>query len=123
MFRLVLLFSLLSAVSFQNQSFAFENYSNVGLASWYGIEFQGKETASGKPFDMDELTAAHKFLPFGTLVKVVNLRNGKEVTVEIIDRGPFSRKRIIDLSHAAAKSIGLVRRGIAKVEIKVLSTP
>jgi rare lipoprotein A len=123
MLKLVLLIFLLSIPLYQNNGFALEHYSNIGLASWYGIRFQGKKTASGRLFDMHEFTAAHKFLPFGTIVKVVNLRNGKEVIVNIIDRGPFSKKRIIDLSHAAAKSIGLVKKGIAKVKIEVISTP
>lgn len=123
MLKLVLLIFLLSVPLYQNKGFAFGHYSNIGLASWYGIKFQGKKTASGRFFDMHEFTAAHKFLPFGTIVKVVNLRNGKEVIVNIIDRGPFSKKRIIDLSHAAAKSIGLVKKGIAKVKIEVISTP
>jgi rare lipoprotein A len=121
--KLVFLIFLLSVQFYQNKSFALENHSNIGLASWYGIEFQGKITASGRLFDMHEFTAAHKFLPFGTIVKVVNLRNGKEVIVNIIDRGPFSKKRIIDLSHAAAKTIGLVKRGIARVKIEVISSP
>jgi rare lipoprotein A len=123
MLKLVLLIFLLSLPLYQNKGFAFEHYANIGLASWYGIKFQGKRTASGTLFDMHEFTAAHKFLPFGTIVKVVNLRNGKEVIVNIIDRGPFSKKRIIDLSHAAAQSIGLVKKGIAKVKIEVISTP
>jgi rare lipoprotein A len=123
MLKLVLLIFLLSIPLYQNNGFALEHYSNIGLASWYGIRFQGKKTASGRLFDMHEFTAAHKFLPFGTIVKVVNLRNGKEVIVNIIDRGPFSKKRIIDLSHAAAISIGLVKKGIAKVKIEVISTP
>ena len=123
MLKLLLAIFLLSVSVHQIKSFAFENYSNVGIASWYGEEFQGKVTASGSLFDMRELTAAHKFLPFGTLVRVVNLRNNQEVIVSIIDRGPFSRKRIIDLSHAAAKSIGLVKRGLARVKIEVLSQP
>jgi rare lipoprotein A len=123
MLKLLLLIFLLSVPFYQIKGFAFENYSNIGLASWYGTKFQGRKTASGRLFDMQEFTAAHKFLPFGTIVKVVNLRNGKEVIVNIIDRGPFSKKRIIDLSHAAAKSIGLVKRGIAKVKIDVVSTP
>jgi len=121
--KLVLLILFLSVPLYQNKSLAFENYSNTGLASWYGVEFQGKRTASGRPFDMQDFTAAHEFLPFGTIVKVVNLRNGKEVIVNIIDRGPFSKKRIIDLSHAAAKTIGLVKRGITKVKIEVIYTP
>jgi rare lipoprotein A len=123
MLKLLFLIFFLAVPFYQNESFAVETYSNIGLASWYGSEFQGKKTASGRLFDMNAFTAAHKFLPFGTIVKVVNLRNGKGVIVRVIDRGPFSKKRIIDLSHAAAKSIGLLKRGIAKVKIEVISNP
>jgi rare lipoprotein A len=79
-----------------------------GLASYYGKEFHGKKTASGEPFDMEALTAAHRTLPFNTTVKVTNTRNGKSVRVRINDRGPFIAGRIIDLSYAAAKTIGLL---------------
>jgi rare lipoprotein A len=123
MLKLLFLIFFLAVPFYQNKSFAVEKYSNIGLASWYGSDFQGKKTASGRLFDMNAFTAAHKFLPFGTIVKVVNLRNGKGVIVSVIDRGPFSKKRIIDLSHAAAKSIGLLKRGIAKVKIEVISKP
>ncbi|MGQ0793473.1 MAG: septal ring lytic transglycosylase RlpA family protein [Deltaproteobacteria bacterium] len=95
----------------------------IGVASWYGTELHGRKTASGEIFDMHELTAAHRDLPFGTEVKVTNLRNGKETVVTINDRGPFSAGRIIDLSYAAAKSIGIVLRGVAKVRIQVVSPP
>ena len=82
-----------------------------GRASWYGADFQGRRTASGERFDMHALTAAHKTLPFGTRVLVRNPRNGKQVVVRINDRGPFSRDRIIDLSHAAARHLGLDASG------------
>ncbi len=88
-----------------------------GLASWYGERFHGKRTASGEPFDMRALTAAHKTLPFGTQVRVRNLDNGREVVVRINDRGPFSAKRVIDLSHAAATALGMVRSGVVKVQV------
>lgn len=88
-----------------------------GLASWYGARFHGKRTASGEAFDMQELTAAHKTLPFGTRVRVRNLDNGQEVVVRVNDRGPFSPKRVIDLSHAAASALGMVSSGVVKVQV------
>jgi len=88
-----------------------------GLASWYGERFHGRRTASGESFDMRDLTAAHKTLPFGTRVRVRNLDNGREVVVRINDRGPFSANRVIDLSHAAASALGMVRSGIVKVQV------
>ncbi len=86
-----------------------------GLASWYGPGFQGRRTANGEKFNTHALTAAHKTLPFGTRVRVVNKRNGRSVVVRINDRGPYVRGRIIDLSHAAARAIGF--SGTAKVAI------
>jgi len=90
-----------------------------GLASWYGGKFQGRRTASGELFDTRQLTAAHKSLPFGTLVLVTNLENGRSVTVRINDRGPFVPGRVIDLSLAAAAAIGLAGRGVAPVRLEV----
>ena len=86
-----------------------------GMASWYGEKFHGRRTASGETFNTNELTAAHKTLPFGTLVRVRHATNGKEVTVRINDRGPFTRGRVIDLSRAAAAAIGLLQSGVAPV--------
>ena len=86
-----------------------------GMASWYGGKFQGRRTASGEPFDMNELTAAHKTLPFGTRVRVRHAVTGREVTVRINDRGPFVKGRVIDLSHAAASAIGLIQAGVGPV--------
>ena len=92
-----------------------------GLASWYGPRFHGRRTASGARFDMHALTAAHPTLPFGTRVLVRNLDTGRVVEVRITDRGPHLRQRIIDLSHAAARKIGLGRgRGVAEVSLTVL---
>jgi rare lipoprotein A len=93
-----------------------------GKASFYGYgdEFHGRKTASGEVFDRNALTAAHPTLPFGTLCKVTNLSNGKDVVVRINDRGPFKGGRIIDLSYAAAKEIGSVRAGIVDVKVEVL---
>ncbi len=92
----------------------------VGIASWYGKKFHGKRTASGEIFNMYKLTAAHRILPFGTLVRVKNLENGKEVVVRINDRGPLKRGRIIDLSYGAAKKLGMINTGLAKVRIEVI---
>jgi rare lipoprotein A len=86
-----------------------------GRASWYGEAFHGRRTASGEVFNMNELTAAHKTLPFGTRVRVRNLATGREVVVRINDRGPHVGGRIIDLSRAAAASLGLVTAGVARV--------
>ncbi len=91
-----------------------------GVASWYGKKFHGRRTASGERYDMFRLTAAHRTLPFGARVRVVNLRNGRVVTVRINDRGPFVKGRIIDLSYAAARELGMVRSGLAQVEIRRL---
>lgn len=90
-----------------------------GVASYYGKRFHNRKTASGEIFDMRELTAAHKHLPFGTQLKVTNLKNGKEVWVRINDRLPQSSKRVIDLSRGAAEALDMVRDGITKVRIEV----
>ena len=91
-----------------------------GVASWYGARFDGRPTASGEPFDMTALSAAHRTLPFGTLVRVTNRANGLSVVVRINDRGPAEPGRIIDLSRAAASAIGLRRKGVGRVRIEVL---
>lgn len=88
-----------------------------GLASWYGEPFHGRRTASGEVFDMNELTAAHKTLPFGTRVRVRHISTGKEVTVRINDRGPHVPGRIIDLSRAAASALGLMQGGVGRVAL------
>jgi rare lipoprotein A len=88
-----------------------------GTASWYGPKFQGHRTASGERYDMHDKTAAHPSLPFGTQLAVRNIRTGREVVVRVNDRGPFSKRRIIDLSYAAAKEIGIVDMGTANVEL------
>jgi rare lipoprotein A len=87
------------------------------MASWYGKDFHGKPTATGRKFNMYEMTAAHTTLPTGTQVRVTNLVNGRSIIVVIADRGPFSKKRIIDLSYAAAKHLGFVNQGTAKVRV------
>ena len=94
----------------------------TGHASYYGRRFAGRPTASGEAFDPRELTAAHKSLPFGSLVRVTNVRNGRSVIVRINDRGPYVEGREIDLSRAAAEEIGLVRRGVGEVRIELLAS-
>src|SRR5271169_390226 len=89
----------------------------IGTASWYGEQFQGKPTASGEPFDMRDLTAAHPSLPLGTLVKVTNLGNGKAVVVRINDRGPVVDGRIIDVSYNAALALGFKEHGLQTVRL------
>jgi len=91
-----------------------------GIASWYGPNFHGKRTSNGEIYNMYDFTAAHKTLPMNTMVKVTNLKNGRSTVVRINDRGPFVGDRIIDLSYAAAKKIGMVGRGTAPVELEVL---
>ena len=90
----------------------------TGIASYYGGKFHGRRTASSEIFDKNAMTAAHRSLPFGTKVKVTNLRNGRTVLVRVNDRGPHVRGRIIDLSQAAAKKIGL--KGVVRVKLEVL---
>jgi len=92
-------------------------YSQRGIASWYGREFHGNPTASGEIYNMYDLTAAHGTLPLGTPVMVTNLENHRSVEVRINDRGPFVKNRIIDLSYAAARAIGMVEKGTARVEV------
>jgi len=95
-------------------------FAETGYASWYGGKFHGRTTASGETFDTHALTAAHKTLPFDTMVEVTNLNNGKTVRVRITDRGPFVEGRIIDLSMAAAKKIGMLGDGVAPVKISIV---
>jgi rare lipoprotein A len=96
-------------------------YAEKGLASWYGRQFNGRQTASGKQFSEKEMTAAHRKLPLGTKVMVENLDTGDQVEVKVTDRGPYvdSKRRIIDLSRAAADSIGLVQPGLGRVRVVV----
>jgi len=100
-----------------------EVVSELGLASWYGEEFQGNPTASGEVFDMNGLTAAHRSLPLGTKLKVTNLINNRSLVVRVNDRGPFIPSRFLDLSMAAAKKLGFFGAGVAKVRAEVVSFP
>jgi rare lipoprotein A len=95
----------------------------TGIASWYGHPYHGRPAANGEIYDMEKLTAAHRTLPFGTWVRVVNLSNDKTVDVRITDRGPFVENRIIDLSHAAGEAIALIGPGVARVRLDILSVP
>ena len=95
-------------------------YTEVGNASWYGKPFHGRRASNGETYDMYKLTAAHRTLPFDTMVRVTNLNNGKSTTVRITDRGPFVENRIIDLSLAAAREIESVGPGVVPVRLEVL---
>jgi len=92
----------------------------TGIASWYGIHWQGRKTASGTRFDTRKLTAAHRSLPLNTIVRVTNLLNGNSVEVLINDRGPYVGKRVIDLSEAAAKRINMTKKGLVPVRIETI---
>ena len=95
-----------------------DTFVQVGLASWYGSFHAGQRTASGELFDPDAMTAAHRTLPLGTVVRVTNIANSRTVTVRINDRGPRDRSRIIDLSRSAAQALGFLADGIMKVKIE-----
>lgn len=97
--------------------------TEVGVASWYGEDFDGNLTASGETYDMDGLTAAHPSLPMGTRVKVTNLRNHRSAVLRVNDRGPYVDGRLIDVSRAAAYRMGFMSAGLALVEIKVVNYP
>ena len=92
----------------------------VGKAAWYGRVFQGRRTANGEVFDARALTAAHRRLPFGSLVRVTNLANGKSVVVRVNDRGPWHADRVIDLSYAASKALGMLRAGVGRVRLETV---
>jgi rare lipoprotein A len=98
-------------------------YTEEGTASWYGVPFHGRRAADGEIFDMYTLVAAHRTLPFGSVIRVTNLRNGLHVDVRVIDRGPFVEGRILDLAQAAAAKIDMVGTGTAPVRIQLLSGP
>lgn len=95
----------------------------VGTASWYGSDFQGKPTASGEPYNMFDLTAAHPALPLGSYVKVTNLRNGRAIIVRVNDRGPIIPGRIIDVSYSAARALNFKSYGLQKVRLDVVEPP
>jgi rare lipoprotein A len=111
---------ILSAITCARLPYAPKRGVEVGVASWYGQEFHGRPTSSREVFNMNDMTAAHRTLPFGTHVMVTNLENDRSVVVRINDRGPFIRGRIIDLSYAAARVLGLIGPGTARVRLENL---
>ena len=128
---LVLTFLFISCVvdrnTRQNSTYSQSRYRNsaneqyiVGTSSYYGKKYHGRKTANGETFNMYDLTAAHKTLPFGTILEVENLSNNKKVTVRINDRGPFVRNRILDLSFAAAEKIDMITSGIANIRARII---
>jgi rare lipoprotein A (peptidoglycan hydrolase) len=98
----------------------YEDYEEIGTASWYGDDFHGKLTANGETYNMEEMTAAHPTLPLPSLVRVTNLKNDKSVVVRVNDRGPFAKNRIIDVSEKAADSLGFKGQGTTQVKIELL---
>lgn len=113
---------LLLALFLLTALYLYADSSQTGYASWYGGKFQGRKTANGEIFDTYKYTAAHKTLPFDTVLSVKNLETGKSVVVRINDRGPFVKNRIIDLSYAAAKDIGMIKTGTARVRIEIIES-
>jgi rare lipoprotein A len=105
----------------QNPPAVTGEYTEEGIASWYGVPFNGHRTSNGEIFDMHQLTAAHRTLPFNSMIRVTNLNNGQQTTVRINDRGPFVAGRIIDLSNAAAKAVGMIGTGTANVRLEMVS--
>jgi rare lipoprotein A len=98
-------------------------HTEEGVASWYGNPYHGRRAASGEIYDMEQMTAAHRTMPFNTWVRVYNLDNGRTTDVRITDRGPFVEGRIVDLSHAAARALNLIGPGVARVRLEVIRAP
>ena len=115
-----LLAALAASISCARLNYFPEGGSQTGLASWYGPDFHGKRTSNKEIYDMYDMTAAHRTLPFGTQVVVTNLENGLAATVRINDRGPFVGDRIIDLSYAAARVLGMIGPGTARVRLDII---
>ncbi len=101
----------------------FSPYYETGIASWYGPGFHGNLTANGEVYDMNGISAAHKTLPLGTVVRVIDRETGRSIVVRINDRGPFIEGRIIDLSKGAAEELGMVERGIIEVGLRIVRWP
>ncbi|MFQ5350399.1 MAG: septal ring lytic transglycosylase RlpA family protein, partial [Thermoanaerobaculia bacterium] len=118
--RLLVLAALLLATGCATAPASRPGHRERGIASWYGPGFHGRQTANGETYDMYAMTAAHKSLPFDTVVEVRNLDNGRRTEVRINDRGPFVRGRIIDLSRAAAEALDMIGSGVARVEITLV---
>ena len=104
------------------QNISTANAYQIGVSSYYGEQFHGRKTANGEVFNMYKLTAAHRVLPLGTIVKVTNLSNGRWVVVKVNDRGPFIEGRILDLSFAAALELEMVQAGTTKVMIEIVES-
>lgn len=117
---LLILFSLLAGCSGLPFGGVPGDYRAEGKASYYGKAHHGNKTASGERFNQNDMTAAHRTLPFGTRVKVTNLNNNRSVVVRINDRGPFTRGRIIDVSHKAAEALDMIRSGVVPVSVESL---
>jgi rare lipoprotein A len=115
--------SLFIFLLFSNYTFSQRLYETEGFASYYAEDFHGKLTSSGEVYDMHKLTCAHPYLPFNTWLKVTNLANQKSVIVRVNDRGPFKKNRIIDLSYAAAKQLGMLGPGSIYVKLEIVSPP
>jgi len=113
--------AVLAALLFVAVAPVFADPEMEGLASWYGGKFHGRLTSSGEVFDTNEMTAAHRQLPFGTMVRVTNLDNGRSTVVKINDRGPFVEGRIIDLSRAAAEALDMLGSGVARVSLEIVA--
>ena len=112
-------------ISTENQTIPLHNQPLIartfgGQASWYGPGFHGRRTANGEIYNQNAMTAAHRHLRFGTRVRVTNLNNGRSVVVRINDRGPYAKGRVIDVSAAAARSLGMIRSGVAPVKVTIL---
>jgi len=117
-FLVVFLFS--GCATFHNVQLSDSSEVQFGLASWYGNKFHGKPTSSGEYYDMNDFTGAHRIFPFGTIVKVTNIKNGRSALVKINDRGPQKNSRKLDISYAAAKKIGMINDGVARVKIEIV---
>jgi len=115
-----IILSLVCLMACGIQEVAAQSFAQQGIASYYAHKFHGRRTSSGEIFDMNKMTCAHRTLPFGTLLKVEDVKTGKSVVVRVTDRGPFSKGRVIDLSLAAAKELGIVARGTAQVRLSVV---
>ena len=120
--RLTIALTLLLVTAPAGTALARHHRAQVGVASYYAADFQGRRTASGRKFDEWKLTAAHPTLPMGARVRVTNLENGRHVVVTITDRGPYRRDRIIDVSRRVARVLGFERSGTARVKVEVLHT-
>lgn len=117
LYKIIFIFFLISCSTVIEEK-SDKYFVEEGLASWYGKEYHGQKTSSGEIFNMYDFTAAHRTLPFGTIVEVFSYDTQKKVNVKINDRGPFLPKRIIDLSYSAAKSLGIINLGLSKVKIR-----